>query len=1419
MHADNLVAHVRGEPPRATSRELGSRTFALDLPRGELVTAALDLRDVLDEPLGLYRLEASATDQRWTSDSCVVAVTDLGLCAKRERDGYLVWVSSLARALPVEGVAVAARSYNNQLLAAAVTDGRGLARLEVPPDHPDGAAYVITAERGGDLAYLQPDRGTRVARGVDTAGRRRDAGLDVLLYTERDVYRPGDVLHLSGVVRGPWGELPESAPVDLAVSRPDGQRVWERRVQATAEEQGLFHAEVPTAPDARTGPYRIVALHGETGAELARIEARVEAFLPARIELTAEPVRERFLAGEEPALEVEARYLFDQPAAGLPLLARCAWTPVGYRSAAHPGFTFPGPGSGVEGPTAELEARLDPAGRTLLALPPPPDPGLWRGRASLTVSELGGRSVSRAVSLAADTLGHHLGLRIEGGEAPLERPFDLHWILLDADDAAAPPAAVAATLSRVHREARVERVNGRAVWRTEERLEELGRLFTDGASSRGRLELRCPEPGAYRVTASVEGSARVTSLDFSATREGGGAFARARATGSAGAPEAVELRADRERYAPGDTARLLVRSPFAGTLLLTLETDRVLLERVVALDGPEATVALPLPAELRGDAFVSATVVRPLDPADLSWTPHRAHGLARLATDHGDSRLAVAIEAPEGARPGERVRVAVSCPPPPAADPQRPPARVHLWAVDEGLLLAGATETPDPHGHFFAPRRAGVETTDSYGELLPDHRRPAAMVHVGGDAAPGGDGLRRGPVPLRAREPAVVWLRSVPLDAAGRAALELELPDLRGRLRLMAVALDGDRYGSAERPITLATPVLAEVSWPRFAAPGDLFDVPVKLINTTAEARAVEASWVVAGPLALVPEAGAAPCVLAPGEERVLWWRARAGAAGEASAEFVVQSGGDADRQQRALLVRRPAPLQAETRTWRLEAGESLAIPPPESLEAGGLTTRVVLGGDPELELQPALEMLLDYPYGCVEQTTSRLFALLHAPGAVDAELLAEAPRPEVRAMIEAGLDRLWAMQTRSGGLAYWPGGSRPDRWGSAYAGELLAAARREGLALRPELVEPLLDYLDGELRGGAREDGQDGADLDLRALLCRVLAGFDRPNPGWMARLSERADELDMAGRAHLAAAWLASGRRDRALEVLTADTLRLAAVPRANRRITSQVRQEGVLLGTLIDLDPKSPWIPGLVRRLEEARSAGRWGNTLENATALAALARYQGEGRRGAWFAGSLTLGAGEPWPFEGPGEVRFRFADRRGPIAIETRGEGPVYVVCTEEGLAAEGHALERDAGLVVRRRWLDGGGAEVDPRRLAVGQLVHVELSLAAPGLGRGESVPNVAVVDALPGGLEVENPALATAVPWTGAAGDVPDRVEFLDDRVLLFASAGAEPRVFRYALRAVASGRFALPAVQASSMYDAGLASVHGAGEVQVER
>ena len=1401
---NNLVHHLHGNDIDTVSRSAADKLLSPNLTHNTPQDVLLDLKGLITGP-GIYRIDACDANSRWRRAHTLVAVSDLAMTSKIEKHGIFVWVTSIRTGKPLGEVTVKAFTYNNQLLAAAQTDAHGMASLRFNDHDRDGSAWVVTAQKQDNLTYLQSDKWQWTIEDISASSRPWARNYEALLYTERALYRPGETVHLTGIVREANGGTPPTFPLTMKVFRPDGVKVLDLPIQPKPDNQGMVHADFQTPVEGFTGQYRFVLDIAGDDQTLGSTTAQVEAFLPVRMEVQAHPNASWLGPNDLPQLTVSARYLWDQPGAKLPV-SYSGWVKgLTFKSKHHPTFQF-GRAHQQTKTLPMAKAQLDETGRSTLpiTLPTPLQPGLYTLHLSATVTEPGGRSVSDNTSTVLDQTNLHIGLRLaQGNLVQTNQDVPVDWVRLTGKDTPAEPGAMTVRLQRIEYETVFKSVNNRRIWQTvEKQIHDVNAFTLDPDTSNRRFVLNCPQSGHYRLQVRDRGTTAATVLEFDAS-----AALATDWTAPTQRPEQVTITTDRKRYQPGSTAHLRIQTPITGTLLLTLETDQVLYRKAVEITHKSMQLDIPFPETLRGSCFIVASVVREVHPDAADWLPHRAMGTLQVAIDHSAQKLPIDLTIASHAQPGEQVACAVKTGK--QIDPNHPPY-VHLWAVDEGILLAANYQIPDPFEFFLGPRTLGVQTADSFFQLLPDYQRPASMDRIGADEFMTAVGKRRSPVPMRRRQAALIWQKAIPLDATGEARFDLTMPELIGQMRVMAVLVDRDHYGHAQQPVTLTQALMVEVNWPRFATPGDSFLVPAKLFCTAEEPTEVSLNIECEGPLDLKRTGDQGPITLTPQHPTTLWLRAKATGLGPVEARISLEST-DPNASLNAhahggLTVRPATTLHSETVLQKIPIGNTpytYSIDPdfiPETTH-----TTVSVSGLPSVQLKGALQDLMRYPYGCVEQTSSQLRSLLWARTILDPD-----QTELIDAMVKAGIARLWGMQTRSGGLSYWPGSTEDNLWGTAYAASCLLEARDAGYQVEKALTRSIANYLDRQLR--SRDN--DNMDIHTKALICRVLARFGQVPLGWMTRLAEQRDTLDLGARAHLAAAFYATGRKDKALGLLPDHLSTTQIKTSTTGRLTSQMAQESTLLGILLQVKPDHPLVPSLVMRLEKTRSNGGWQSTLNNAGCISALCQYQAnQPKRVQDFQGTIQAHGQTPVPFTHRQNRSTTVNGWSGPIGIDAQGIGPLYVTITTEG-QSNGEIAPYAQGLKVERLWTDQAGQTIDPNQLTVGDLVQVQVSIQSTNRS---TLHNIAIVDTLCAGLEVENPSLATSANGSLRQRNTPDRTEFLDDRVLLFCSANAKPRTFSYSLRVTTVGDFVLPPIQASCMYDPQLACLGAKGRVTV--
>ncbi|MEI7447903.1 MAG: alpha-2-macroglobulin family protein, partial [Burkholderiales bacterium] len=439
-------------------------------------------------------------------------------------------------------------------------------------------------------------------------------------------------------------------------------------------------------------------------------------------------------------------------------------------------------------------------------------------------------------------------------------------------------------------------------------------------------------------------------------------------------PDRVQLKLEGAPYAAGAVAKLNVVPPHDGEALVTVEADRVLWTRRVPVKASGTTLEIPVDAAWnRHDLYVAVVAFRPGSQGDRV-TPARALGLVHLPLARDARRLKVSIDAPAKTTPEQRVPVKLKL----ADAGGRPPgggsAMVTLSAVDVGILNITRYASPDPAGFFFGKGRYEADLLDLYGRLIEKMDGGVARQKFGGDAA-----MRDSQsLPRRVR---LVDLFSGPVavDANGEATVPLNLPDFNGTLRLMAVAATADGYASADREMTVAAPLVAELAMPRFVSPGDAATVAMDLTNLSGAAQSVTVK-LEADPALKLSGGPTGPVRLADGQRTVLRWTAEPTQADALAALKITATAGALKVvREAALQVQPPVAAPRVVRRVRIAPGDTLKLDPTlaDGLWPGSTTVGLALSSSIPIDVRGALRGLLGYPYGCLEQTTSRAYPLV----------------------------------------------------------------------------------------------------------------------------------------------------------------------------------------------------------------------------------------------------------------------------------------------------------------------------------------------------------------------------------------------------------------------------------------------------------
>lgn len=1440
-------------------------------PRNERRAHPIDLSGLLPGGSGLVFLELEADlpgeEERWFK--AFLQVTALGLSAKFSPERNLVWATELRTGRPVAGAAVELRGADGAVLFTGITDEQGL--CETPGwkalglrgrDEWSQPEQWLLVRRDADTALVSSDWGTGIYPwrfGIQYEWHPRPAPAEGYLFTDRGIYRAGETAHLKGILRrrerGGWA-LPAAAEAVCRVEDPFQKKILERTV--ALDEFGSFAIDVETGEDAALGQYQVaveVPAADKGGAPATIFDSfRIEAFRPAEFEVHLRTPRDAHVFGDEYTGEIRANFLSGGPLARQPGEWRLRLDPTRYEPPGHEGFTFgntidwtePGDEAGFAAEESRLlasgEGTLDAEGslRVRAKLVPEEERDTVTAVLEATVTSPSRRAISSRIGTLVHRGEFYVGLRpatafLRQGE---KLPVDVVAAFPDGRPADRRKIGLR-LIRREWRSVRKAGVGGRFRWESEREDVEVAAESLTSRRAPVSVTFAPDKSGFYILAASARDGRRneiTTSLPFYVT-------------GSDYVPwlrrddDTIELVADRNEYKPGETARLLVKSPYEKVrALVTLERELVLDSRVVDITGSTAEIAVPILESHAPNVFVSVILVdgRSARPAEIGGPargddpgkPSFKIGYAELKVNPAERRLNVTLETGRAEyRPRDRVAVKVR-----VTDAAGRPVRasVTLAAADVGVLNLIGYRTPDPFGLFYAPRPLSVQTSETrihvvgqreYGEKGEDAGGGGVEASLAAPAFP--EVEMRGDFRATA-----LWQPSLLTGPSGEAEAVFELPDNLTTFRVMAAAQTADsRFGRADTTFRVSKPLLLLPSLPRFLRAGDVFKAGVIVRNLSGRSgRAMIA--VRAG--GLVPRGPAETAIdLEDGASREVLFDFAAESAGEAGFAFQAKMNDAADGLELTIPIRATRPAESTAVYGRTEEAAEETIVVPEEAVPGD--SRLVLTAAPTAlaGLAESLEYLTRYPYLCLEQRLSAILPYLTSPELVRDFGLSPMPAAESRAFVASALRDIYAYQTDEGGFAMWPGGPRPSPFLTAYAVFGLLEAKRAGFEVADHRLESGLGFLGRLLRERKPEERYPYGARAWKTTLAFALydlARSGRPEPAFAERLFAERSDLTIFGQTLLLKALHHAEAPARTRRMLRDEIMnRLEATPGAAHFeepadpglewiYASNVRTTAAALQALVETGSSHPLVPDMARWLVDRRRAGRWRTTQDNAFVLYALGgfyrvledgppdyayavRLAGRPVIEAAFRSLTAATTSAEAPLDGfaPGE--------RLTLRAEKQGRGILYYGARLTYIPAR-PVPAREEGLTVVKRITTTAGRPVDV--VAPGDLVVVTLEVVLP-----QELLFVVVDDPLPAGFEAVNPAFLTeseedrrtlaelgrrdeTPPWQGFT-----HVEMRDDRVVLFAdSLPAGVQTHRYLARALTPGRFRVPGVAAEQMY-----------------
>lgn len=1386
--------------------------------KNQAVTTSFAIGDALpDMKPGVYLVLAKDKAREGKTDDWDpeagqwIINTDIALTTYKAHDGLTVFARSFSSALPSSGIRLQLVATNNEILAEATTDSDGKAVFEGGLLRGAGgnspAVVMAYDEAKKDFAYIDLRRSSfdLSDRGVD--GRPAGGEIDGFAYLDRGIYRPGETVHFNAMLRDRESNALSNAPVTIIVSKPDGQEF--RRYTSTELKAGAVYQPFTLSASAPRGRWTAAVYTDPNDAPVGSASFDVQDFVPQKLKVTLAAAQPMLSAGQPIEIDVESRFLYGAPSAGLggegTITINRAYRP--YEKFKDYSFgmvdeLWDTQQVTLEVGTTDAEGKTKAVG-TLEGIDLTQTMVPLEATADIKVYEPGGRTTGEQITLPVKTRDTAIGIRAGFDYDTVAENSDAGFEVVVVNAAGEPVSLAGATYEFVREivDYRWYQVDGE--WRYD-------RIVRDRIVNGGKIDIAADAPaklsarvewGSYRLTVTDPVSGVRSSVRFWA---GWGASASDR-------PDRLTVSSDKPGYKAGETATVNVRSAVDGKGLLVIAGDKVYETRVIDISASGTSVPVEVKKEWGAGVYALVTLYRPLDAATKGAA--RAIGLVHLPIDASDRTLAVELGTPEKMTPRAPLVVPVS------VANAGPEAYVTIAAIDEGVLQLTDFATPDPVKYFYGKRRLGIDIRDDYGRLIETTRYQVGELRTGGDSF-GGRGLAV--VPQK-----VVALFSGPVKLEnGKANVTIDVPDFNGELRIMAVVWSPNAVGFTSKPVTVRDAVVAELVLPRFLAPGDTAEVGFNLHNVDGAPGEYKAVISAADPVAIDPASASIDRTLAAGERQLIPVKLSATSAGIATIKLAITGPGgfQVDRVW-PIEIRAPQLPTSIDDVAELKAGETYVLPASilTAFTPGSATVSVTLSGARGFDNVAGMLKWLDrYPYGCLEQTTSRALPLVYLNDL--AKLSGLEAEKAVPLRVQEAIDRVLDMQRPDGGFGMWSSSysDDADKFLQVYAIDFLMQAKAKGFVVPEEGLKRALQY--------ARQIATDSYNGDnARAYAFYVLARGGQGQPGDLRYFADNggANSDSVITQGFLGGALVQAGDRSRATIAFTrARSLALESdlnvLP--YYYYGSPLRDVAGLTAVAAD-SGETALLPALLDKVNGFNMGLNYTTTQEKAWMLLAQWRLLNN-------AAPVKVEATGTAANEAQGQVLMTPAlnEIAAGVSVRNAGEKAVWRTVSATGVPAAPLPAFGD-GVTVNKSFynLDGSPANLAALKQNDQIVVVIEGQLA------DRSYRQMALTDLIPAGFEVEGPVKigedgGTVYPWLAKLSYASIQ-EGRDDRYVAAFSAGTSYRMsedeeartplpsfrFAYVARATIPGTFAQPAAVVEDMYAPSVTARSSMGSVTI--
>lgn len=1308
----------------------------------QMTTTGIPIKDFLSKPEpGIYVLSAK---EKGKEDDYQIAVqwltiSDIALSSAEGTDGFYVFARSLESAEPLKNIELSLIARNNTVLATIETNKKGQvvfpsALMRGEDGLRPAAIYAYSDDEGFSFLKLSAPAFDLSDRGV--GGRANPGALDAYVYLDRGVYKPGEVVHAMALLRDGEAKAVADLPLTFRLVRPNMTEA--DKFPMNKSTMGGFQLDIPLPKSAMTGMWTLEAYADPKGKPVGQVDFAVEDFVPLRIEADLTSDTKVIAPNEETLFKLKGRYLYGSPAAELNVESEVIIDVAEDPFPDFKDFHFGLVQSSFDSQRVELDpvATNDQGEAEFTASLPDLSQAQKMLMANIrsSIFDVNGRPTTATLKLPIRIQPIALGIKplFENDEANPGSDIKFNIVALDQKGKLTAQKNMTYELIAEDWDYQWYYSNGGWTFKTiiRDRLLQQGTL--DAAADKpSALSLKMPE-GRYRLEVR-QNDATPSSYRFHA-----GWWYE---PGSTEAPDKLNVQLDKDTYSVGDKAKIFIKAPFEGEVLLMVGNHKVIDVQNITLKKKETTIEIPVTEAWGVGAYVMATAYRPLgddvngvkkaDKAE-ALKPTRAIGLAWAGIDQSKKQIKVNVGVPTKngtasvttTKPRQLYKVPVTLE---GVDSHE---RVYLTlsAVDEGILLLTNFESPNPTDYYFGKRSLGVELRDVYGQLLTEQSDKVGVMRFGGDMLRAFE--RQSSNLLETTQTVALFSGLITVPSDGKVEIPLNLPDFNGELRLMAVAYSQNMIGEGESKLQVRDPVVMDFGIPRFLGLGDEATVALHLNNV--EAPDGDYTVTIKTSKGLQISTDPIKVAMKKGENTTALVKVKAAELGDQTITMTLSGPGNLALEKNSAITIRPSqPVITERHHGVIEPKQIQAFDQKwlENFLPERRFASVTLSSGPIWDVKGLMKELYDYPYGCLEQTVSRAWPWLYFNDLKDKYQLDDGSLPLTATppdtIVQQAISAILNLQKSNGSFGLWSSMSPEEPWLSVYALDFLLRAKEKGFHVPETALKAGANWLKSSV---AWMDDQDN--LYTKAYAYYVLAKLGMAQVSELRYLQDNVIDKNQTSPlaiAQVAAALQFMGEADRATKLFDLAVAEVGKPRERKRDFGSDLRDLAAIISLMGEAKMPYATMMSVADKAEIELFERDYYSTQEIAWLMNAAAVLTPKDPMQIVLDGKTE---------DGKNIVTFDMKNQ--DHKVENVGSGPVYYQVTTQGIPAK--PLEAsDQGIKLEKRLYTLDGKEVTDTAGVVTTTPNNLYVVLLHGQMASEDPAQLLAVDLLPAGFEIEN--------------------------------------------------------------------------------